>query len=343
MRIVGLSKEFYYLSKNRPIAIGPIAQQRLQWLTTWQRLRAEGFTSAKAAELVGIPRSTLYRWQKRLEDQGARGLEDGDRRPKNVRRPQWSPELAEAVLSLREAYPGMGKEKLWKLLSRVDIHTSISTVGRILKYLKGRGVLREPPRNGIAKRKRRIARPYASRKPREYLVKKPGDLVQVDTLDVRPLPNVRLKHFTARDMDSRWDVVQAFRSATAGNAKKFLDTLLERAPYPVKAIQVDGGSEFMADFEQACADRGIHLFVLPPRSPKLNGHVERAQRTHREEFYELYLGELDLKSINRALREWENFYNRIRPHHSLDLMSPAEYLYKHHQGLVPLSKLSHMC
>ena len=103
MRIVGLSKDFYYLSKNRPIAIGPIAQQRLQWLTTWQRLRAEGFTSAKAAELVGIPRSTLYRWQKRLEDQGARGLEDGDRRPKNVRRPQWSPELVEAVLSLREA------------------------------------------------------------------------------------------------------------------------------------------------------------------------------------------------------------------------------------------------
>ncbi len=46
------------------------------------------------------------------------GLEDGDRRPKRVRRPQWSPELAEAVLRLREARPGMGKEKLWKLLDR---------------------------------------------------------------------------------------------------------------------------------------------------------------------------------------------------------------------------------
>jgi hypothetical protein len=29
--------------------------------------------------------------------------------------------------------------------------------------------------------------------------------------------------------------------------------------------------------------QGSHLFVLPPRSPKLNGHVERAHRTHTEE------------------------------------------------------------
>ena len=34
--------------------------------------------------------------------------------------------------------------------------------------------------------------------------------------------------------------------------------------------------------------------LLPPRSPKLNGHVERGQRTHTEEFYELYDGELEM-------------------------------------------------
>ena len=60
-------------------------------------------------------------------------------------------------------------------------------------------------------------------------------------------------------------------------------------PYalPVRAIQVDGGSEFQAVFEEACQARGIPLFVLPPRSPKLNECVERAQRTHTEEFYEV--------------------------------------------------------
>ena len=75
--------------------------------------------------------------------------------------------------------------------------------------------------------------------------------------------------------------------ATAASATMFLDTLLERMPFPVRALQVDGGSEFAADFEQACRQRQLWLFVLPPRSPKLNGAVERAQRTHTEEFYEV--------------------------------------------------------
>ena len=68
-------------------------------------------------------------------------------------------------------------------------------------------------------------------------------------------------------------------------AAGYLDTILERTPFAVQVIRVDGGSEFMADFEDACRERGVKLFVLPPRSPKLNGHIERAQRTHKEEFY----------------------------------------------------------
>lgn len=130
-------------------------------------------------------------------------------------------------------------------------------------------------------------RPYAIRKPKQYAVSRPGDLVQVDTLEVRPLPGVVFKQFTARDVVSRWDVIQAHTRATAFTAAQFIETLLHRMPFPVRALQVDGGSEFAADFEQACQQRGLHLFVLPPRSPKLNGSVERAQRTHSEEFYQV--------------------------------------------------------
>ena len=49
----------------------------------------------------------------------------------------------------------------------------------------------------------------------------PGDLVQVDTLDVRPLPGVILKHFTARDVVPRWDVVEVRTRATANTAPDF--------------------------------------------------------------------------------------------------------------------------
>ena len=68
-------------------------------------------------------------------------------------------------------------------------------------------------------------------------------------------------------------------------------------PFPVRALSVEDGSEFMAEFEQACAERGIALFTLPPRSPKLNGRVERANRTHTEEFYEVTDAEATLADL----------------------------------------------
>ena len=113
------------------------------------------------------------------------------------------------------------------------------------------------------------------------MAKWPGDIAEVDTLDVRPLPGVILKHFTARGVISRWDVLEAHSRASSHTAFGFIDTLLERMPFPIKTIQVDGGSEFQDAYEKECQRGGIKLFVLLPHSPKLNGHVERAQRTHR--------------------------------------------------------------
>ena len=73
-------------------------------------------------------------------------------------------------------------------------------------------------------------------------------MFQLDTLDIRPLPGVVLKQFTARDVISRWDVIEVHSRATATTAAHFLDVLKERMPFSVRAIQVDGGSEFEAAF-----------------------------------------------------------------------------------------------
>ena len=58
-----------------------------------------------------------------------------------------------------------------------------------------------------------------------------------------------------------------------------LDPLAARMPFPVRAISVDNGSEFMAEFETASVERGIRLYVLPPRSPKLE-RLGRARQPH---------------------------------------------------------------
>ena len=147
----------------------------------------------------------------------SRAWKRGGHKPRRLRQPTWSPELALAVLHLREQYPRWGKDKLVVLLRERGWQVSTSMVGRILRYLKTRGVLKEAPRNGVSTRKRLWRRPYAIRKPREYPVREPGDLVQVDTLDVRPIPGMVLKHFTARDMVSRWDVVEVRTRATANH------------------------------------------------------------------------------------------------------------------------------
>jgi transposase InsO family protein len=199
-------------------------------------------------------------------------------------------------------------------------------VGRILDRLRRTGELREPVGRGISARKRSWRRPHAVRKPADFAARRPGDLVQVDTLDVRPLPGLVFKQFTARDVVSRWDTLELARRASSRSAVALLDALAARMPFGVRAISVDNGSEFMAEFEAACAARQIALLTLPPRSPKLNGAVERANRTHTEEFYEVTDAEPELEAFQAELRAWEVVYNTVRPHQALGYLTPAEYL-----------------
>lgn len=199
-------------------------------------------------------------------------------------------------------------------------------VGRIIRRLKARGLLREPVRNHVSAHRRGIKRPYAVRKPKNYQVIEPGDLIQLDTLDIRPLPGVMLKHFTAHDVISRWNVIDVYSRATSSTAAHFLDKLEQRMPFKIRAIQVDGGSEFEAVFEEECCRRDIRLFVLPPRSPKLNGGAERAHRTHTEEFYEVTDSPFDLPELRPELLGWEQVYNTLRPHQALGYLTPLKFL-----------------
>ena len=284
--------------------------------------------------------STFYMWLRRYQRLGPAGLEERSRRPRRVRQPRWGHELVQAVRVLRERHPGWGKDKLAPLLQAVGWQCSTSKVGRIISALKKQGLLIEAPHKDPWRISRPRSRPYAIRKPKDYIPKEPGDLVQVDSADIRPLPGVIRKHFTARDVVSKWDVVGVYYQATARSAGEFLAELLSRPPFTVRAIQVDGGSEFKADFELLCQHHDIRLFVLPPRSPKLNGCVERAQRTHREEFYNVIDWPDSIQELRRLLRNQEIVYNTIRPHQSLGYLTPLAFLqrlYKQKTDCDPLA------
>jgi hypothetical protein len=98
----------------------------------------------------------------------------------------------------------------------------------------------------------------------------------------------RSKHFTAYDPVAKWTLGHVATAASASAARDLLDTLIASAPFTLRGIQVDGGSEFMSVFEDHRRNYNLELFTLPPRRPDLNGCVERAQSAWRSEFYASY-------------------------------------------------------
>ena len=298
------------------------AAARLDAVRRWHRARAAGLSADDAASAVGVSRATLYRWAKRPEP--------FSRRPRRPRLPQWSAALAQAVEELRADNPMWGKKKLAWLLQREGVAVSASTVGRILRSLMDRGLVMPVPtlrRKPGGRRFRLIGLDrHARRLPRGLKPTMPGQIVQIDTVFVDLAPGRAVKHFTAYCPVARWTVAAVAGRATASLTAAFLDKVVADMPFAVKGIQVDGGSEFMAAFEQACRDKRLDLFVLPPKRPQLNGAVERCNGSWRYEFYAVHDLPHQIDRLQPFVDAFAHRYNHHRPHDALDGQTPAEYL-----------------
>lgn len=296
------------------------ATRRRDAVARWRRAMRDGLDAGQAAAAVGVPRATLYRWEKEPEPKS--------RRPHRVRRNGWSRELRAEVERLRLDFPFWGKDKLGPLLRKSGFAVSNATVGRILKSLVERGrvtpvpdLIRKIGRKGAPK-----ARPHAIRKPKDVSFERPGDVIQIDTLTVALPHGKTVKHFDAYDVIAKWTVAKPYAHATAANAADFLHKVTAEMPWPIKAIQIDGGSEFMAEFEKTCQDSNIPLYVLPTRSPKLNGAVERCNGAWRYEFYATLDLPEHIDEIAEHVDAFQHLYNHHRPHGALDGLTPNEYL-----------------
>lgn len=313
-----------YISRMLQGDITKKAHHRLEWMDFYEKTGNARLTCRH----FGITPDTFYRWKARYKPKNLKSLEidPTTKRPHTVRTPMTPSLIVLRTQSLREQYPRWGKEKIARLLWKEGYQISVSSVGRTITRLQEKGILREPTPNFISAKKRFLKRAWGIRKPEGFTAHVPGDLVQVDTMDIRPVPGMIRKQFTARDIISKWDILHVFGHATALLAAKFLDMLIEQIPFSIRAIQIDGGSEFKGAFEEACKQRGIILYVLPPRSPKLNGCVERSNRTHTEEFYEINDFSFDITVLNEELQRWQTIYNTVRPNQALGYLTPLEYI-----------------
>jgi len=304
--------------------------ERLKKLDHYHALREHGISQEIALSIIEWPRATYYRWQKRFDEGGLKGLCAHSRRPHKSRQSQWTKQQEQQVIHLRIQYPAWGKLTLWRILTRDSgFKLSVSTVGRILAKAVRLGRVQPCAffyGRTKAKRRRSFTSTHAKRWKYKMKAQNPGEMIQIDHMTVAMAPESFIKEFKAICPVTKQQVARAYRNATANNARDFLRTLIRDLPFPVRSIQVDGGSEFMAEFEEECAKLKIPLYVLPPKRPQYNGCVERANGTSRGEFYPFYQGALTIAAINKALKQYLQLYNDYRPHQSLDLLTPNEYV-----------------
>ena len=180
---------------------------------------------------------------------------------------------------------------------------------------------------------------YAKRLAKGRKAKAPGELVQIDALFVNVRPDKAIKHFTAYDPVAKWTIGHVATAASASAARDLLDKLLVSAPFKVRGIQVDGGSEFMSRFERHCRSKSLELVVLPPKRPDLNGCVERAQSSWRYEFYASYDLPRRIDQLQPLVDAFAHRYNPYGPHQALGDRTPAQYL----KSLSSETPPSHMC
>ena len=273
------------------------------------------------ARHFGFSPDTISRWANAYQKWGPGGLEKGSRRPKNVRQPQTPAAVVQRILALREERPAWGREKLRVLLLDEGISISAKSIDRVLKHLRARGVLREP----ALYRKAPKAHLKRLRRPHGLLVQEPGALIQMDSKQVRMTNGKAVFQFGAVDCFTRKRVVALAPRLTSQQGARFLHKVLAGFPFPVQAIQSDGGSEFLGEFTRTVSELKLTHYFNRPNYPQGNGRIERSFRTDDDEFYHVYELPANLGGLEHALLTWNQVYETIRPHQALGYLTPNQF------------------
>lgn len=297
-------------------------------------------------DAYGISRPTLYRWKQVYEQSQKRlsSLVPQSRKPKRLRTMRTDPRIISFLKAYREQHPRLGKEKLKPFLdeycrSKSIMPVAVSTIGKILKrhgYFKEKNTQRiyHNPASGHAKRDINY-KTKVKHSPKET----DAGYLEMDTIEYM-IDGVKYYLYSAIDVANRFLFAYTYTRKTSTNATDFMKKVQQVYPMnnTIHTIQTDNGGEFLDRFDDYLKQQTItHLFSYP-RCPKINGYIERVNRTLQEEFIHanFHLAMTNLHRFNRALMEYLLWYNLERPHRSLNNLSPINFL------LSKLPLLSHM-
>jgi transposase InsO family protein len=280
-------------------------QTRAAYIASFEELRRRypGISARRFCQAGEIPYATFSRWWTAWQRYDRKALVDRSRRPRR------SPTaLSGHVLDIiRKAHfkLGLGVKRLHAYLKQAGlISCSLSSVYRVLR------------RAGALVPCRRRPKPHWQR----YSKALPGERAQMDLLY---LPEGRFQ-LTLVDDCSRFLAATVLIQRTSAAVCVALPRLLGSIPFPIRCIQTDNGPEFSETLTELLRRTGIRHVRIRPRTPHLNGKVERVQRTVREEHWDGVV-EGSVSQWERGLQAYVRFYNSKRLHSALGYSAPLVY------------------
>ncbi|MFC2149449.1 integrase core domain-containing protein [Candidatus Auribacterota bacterium] len=306
-----------------------VAQERLKIIRFYEK-----YGEKATKEAFGVDRKLVGRWKSRLrENEGElMSLVPVSTRPKRVRRSEVPEIIVKYIKEIREKHPRIGKEKIKPLLDVYCLRQGVgkiseSTIGNIIKrhhffYQPSGRTYHDPGSYAAQKKNKKRKRTFVRYSPKnsDY-----GHILS-DTVE-RVTDGVKDYFYSAIDAKLKFVLTLNYKRHSSRNMKDFYHRFRQVYPCKIKDWQTDNGPENLGEFdEQLRKDKIPHNFSYP-HCPRINSYIERYNRTIQEEFIDNHLDIINDKPLfNRALSEYLIFYNTVRPHKSLGLKSPIQYL-----------------
>lgn len=274
---------------------------------------------SQVARRYGCYRSTIYRWLAKYETLNREYVLSGfnsRRIPTQSSRPKTSPAslpewLVEAIVALRKEINRCA-EVVWAEAKKRGLRISLSSVRRIIK--------RKNLQRTVSKWKR--YRKFSKRPRADH----PGALIEVDTVHFHhPITKKRFYGTSVIDVYSRMGYVFLHEYLYQYLSVQAVLEAREYFGIEFETVQSDNGLEFGKKFQDEMQRRGINYRHTRVRRPNDNAHVERFNRTLREECLGSHLPMREtLEESTDRLRNWLDFYNANRIHLGIELMTPFE-------------------
>ena len=303
------------------------AKHKGRVLAFWQK---HGMKATMDA--FGVKRRTLYWWREQERKGGGKleALNERSKRPHRVRKREWAGGVMAEIKRLRQEHPNLGPDKIAMLLIPFCQKEKYGcpkgrTIARIIADdpKKMRMFPIKVRHNGTIVVRKRVKR---ARKPKYFEATHPGHCGALDTIE-RFVHGCKRYVLTFTDVYSRFSFALATSSHASQAAKEFFEIIRRVFPYELEYVLTDNGSEFMKDFDAKLRELHKTHWHTYPKTPKMNAHEERFNRTIQEEFIDYHDYELlNPEVFNEKLMDYLIWYNGERPHWSLKLKSPIQFL-----------------